>query len=916
MIEIYINGEVADWNADTDAQQLALVKELSAEDEMTATAAEYSYELTLPATATNNRILGWRTSPSVANKFDGVWACEVASGGVTVFEGRLMISEIEGTNYICHLYKPARKALLDVLGDLPLKSAAPHPHKISRIEDIRRINGVYCGETEITDPTDPADDHIMFPYMSRNLPWNRPGFTPDIRLQAVGEDTLVNDENAYPAFNCLSVLRDVFAAYGFSVAGGIYRDPLFSHLYMTGDSSAWNTTRPLPCYLELGGSYQNWTSASVVATADENLGMLIGYEPNILGSGAGTTITPYNDSNQMMDGAGYINVPRTGWYRVRMQGGLGLHDTKNAFQRNQARGMYFPSAAVDDDPCDLAHNPIEVKLLRKTDGNRGYRSSIYSAPRKGSETKVNPNGYAAWTLDKGGDAPGHEGDNRWHQYPINGGAMTLAADTDRSIICGARLGGYRGLDAEDRRADDLRGNRRYADANILNMKNPATVARADFELYTSDIESRGIDTWDIRWRMSPWLYGDDTWRDGHDLGAAQAHAFIGAGALHNRQGHLELNAVTAASATTFFTEVPEPRAYNDLLYSNAHTTGAYGGEFLVDCCVYLEKGDRLSLTLCSPYCDTGKKDGDHYVRGCVGAFLRDFRMWMGYVSDEPEYWRPAPDYDFSVNTDSRLSNTNAFLPDMTCADFLSAFCSTFNLAVSATEGGYRIDRLAGDRLDGAVIDLDAIAHPASAKFERIDLPSRRVFRFAKNDAEASALALEPRWGEAVYTNPAALSGDEAVLDSKFSYCAWHNITFEGLGERRVPLICDGRWTKDGYDYDTALKDGDWTADKAPRFMFIPPTAEMVHWTWLPLLLPEDTAAGLRVDYGDLAPELFDVDYRRGHLVKVDCRLPQASYAEACPATLARFDGALYRIVKIDGFDPSGENPCEVTLRTL
>lgn len=904
MVEIYIDGRIADWDSETGG--INLVKEFITEDSLSETQAEWSYELLLPATETNAGIFGYKHEIDVPNKFQAVHTCVVADGGVTLFDGNLYLAEISKEYYSCNLYKKGKKPLSDVLGDVKMRDIIPHYMTVGTLDDIRKINDDYTNDSPGADP------HAVFPYVLYNLPINPKG--DDRKWTQVVEGSMITDENSYPAFDIRSVVKDVFATFGYKVGGNFFTDPRFRHLYQTVKNGEWNEKRITPNYLSFRVNYDNALSDSVVVRTGK-YNMKNGYD-DILQAGLGAVITRTNDTNNMMTFArnqqgretATVTIPKTGWYRLSYSGNITMSDGKNRYWTNQARDMKFPSVESDKDCVSLDYNPIEFTITKED--NMEYVSTPFFEEYRPYEQYVLGNSHSALVNSRG-----ELSDSRKHRFPTNGGTMELASD---SVVGGVRFGCYKGVDTTESQSDRIPAeNRNHYEANALNLPDPDKQVEGD--TYHIEPENASNDSQnDVRFIFS--MLGGGSWRE-TTYGRRTALAIYNRANIHSRIGETFFDAYTRTW------EKADDSLYDNLPAPTVESSGRLGGDFSVDDVVYLKKGDQLRLNLNMPFQNYGVANTigsnfhDQFNQGIVRTTM-ELSMEIGFVSDNDQYWTPSASEDFSVDGSGRPTNMNQFLGDDTCRDWMANLATTFNLKVtSAGDGAYDVDVPSPGGMSTNVVSIDDYCNPRDAVFKRVDAPSAYRFRFTVDKGEVG-------WdetgkdGSLDVENHSNTAGDENVVESKYSFDWFLPLDFEGAdGTERlsVPVVAPAeRWTKNSYTRDSALKDGDWR-EGTPRLLYIPPAGDggFISYAHLPLLKSYPRGEGMSLGYDDdMVGNLFTLALDSAYEVKVELPMPQSLYSAIGRNSLIRFNDNLYRPRKIDAYDVTGGEPCELTMASV
>ena len=121
-LELYINQQLCDTENSEDfsvylKRQLLNPAELSMKD------AQRSYDITLPATAVNNEILGYINTEEVKGKFLQLYDAQLIMNGIKIFDGKFKISEIAKTYYKGNLGVPAQKTVKDIFDEKMMNEA-------------------------------------------------------------------------------------------------------------------------------------------------------------------------------------------------------------------------------------------------------------------------------------------------------------------------------------------------------------------------------------------------------------------------------------------------------------------------------------------------------------------------------------------------------------------------------------------------------------------------------------------------------------------------------------------------------------------------------------------------------------------------------------------------------------------------
>ena len=193
---------MVDVNEDTE---IKLKKEFQDPEELIVKEITYSYEMELPTTLRNKRVIGFIDAVDVRQKFNRLYDAELYANDQLILRGKFIVNEIDKDNYKGNLYIPQKKELKDVLGDRTLRELIPHYKYINNWDDITRINN-YVGNIQgwgaDYPPVNQRDKHICFPYCLYSWPYNTVEANKGKYEQSTKyEETTFNLNNVLPAFN-------------------------------------------------------------------------------------------------------------------------------------------------------------------------------------------------------------------------------------------------------------------------------------------------------------------------------------------------------------------------------------------------------------------------------------------------------------------------------------------------------------------------------------------------------------------------------------------------------------------------------------------------------------------------------------------------------------------------------------------
>ena len=96
MIEIYINKEQLELSEEPNIRMNNLVYDPTS---LTYAQAEYSFEITVPSTPTNDRIFNYANNLSKLNKFNIRYDAQLIAEGTKIFDGQAVLRSYKNKEY-------------------------------------------------------------------------------------------------------------------------------------------------------------------------------------------------------------------------------------------------------------------------------------------------------------------------------------------------------------------------------------------------------------------------------------------------------------------------------------------------------------------------------------------------------------------------------------------------------------------------------------------------------------------------------------------------------------------------------------------------------------------------------------------------------------------------------------------------
>lgn len=841
-VSLYIDSKNVDLSEDVG---IRLNKEFEDPESLIITDVNYSYEVELPVTTNNRSIFGFSDVVSVTDKFNRVYDAQLYADDVLLLDGKFIINEIDVETYKGNLYVPAKKELSDVLGDRTLKQLIPHYKNVNSLEDIDKINcyvGGITGSDVVLPPADQRDNHVCFPYVLYGFPYNKPNITTDRYYQATNfEDTTFNLNNVFPAFNVLSVLKDMFATEGYTLTGNVFENEKLNSLYQTYYESAdlWKTDRMTPYQLSFSCDYtlckyiQEISAFNLSETAEEfeEEGFKFWVDNPVWSDN--TTFTGIDNKYEMMkrvETEGYssakrvIVIPVSGWYQIHSTGSITLPDYNRLeeFPNMKITGW---KSRYDDSSFNQSAWEFQIKkgVPKENVNFYGYNFCIPGVPADYTNTEVNPSvlwfgmnilstlhGYIIPTAVRVMDS---ENQRRFGKNGKTSLVKNYSGFDVSDFIMGAKWGNQKLI------YSDYLKTRRYPKTALMDLydvsKSPAIYNKPDrFKEDYPDI------TADYLYLYSEFSDTDTTY------GYQTAQALVNEDGMANFDGYNTLKTRQSSGNTIYSWDTSNygartyPGQNNNTVISSTNTTGTWN----ISNCVWLEEGDTVYTEILGAYNNQHEKNSTS-DRQCGNTNARlSFDFSINLVNTSKE-WKPTNDDPIrGINdpTTSKETDMNVFLPNIKCNDYLNNFLKTFNCRLSRVDDTtYSLDFMGKEDIFINTVSIDKYCHNKDASFKRINLPSSINYRFKVDMNEEgyvhgndSTYQTQHQWlfnqpkhtGEILIENFNNTSGSEQKNESLWSYTWLKTIKLPDNTLIPAPIICDAKLWGDSYTYESIQRE--------------------------------------------------------------------------------------------------------------
>lgn len=909
MIELYINNRLCDVSRDF---RVRLNRQLLKPGELNTKDAQYSFSITMPPTPNNHAIFNHSNIEETKDKFNHEYRAELIINSVRVFKGLFRMSEIKSTDYKGNLYIPAAKSIKDIFGELKLNEN--HAYRI----DFRDFAGSVSRYNTLA-ATSPQ--MAIFPYtlygVLPKVPVSREGFDdapPDIWDDRVR----MGMQDLAPSINPLLMLKHIFESRGYNLTGTAFEDKRLTELYMSY-KNAPDYTQPWNYgyhgRIRLKGEWSNVSNRrlgvdqlerGVYETSQDDGAELYAcdlFDCNNTAitekddPGGNVLYSEVTDSNNRTWARTQIKIPATGYYKIRLTVNTRLERADAAW--DDVTGIRFAGALGSRSGYDYMRSAVKLLRDRKT-GDFGISSSRMDGTLYKDNLPQNNVGDMIKYM------PAYRG-------PESGSVVFVDLVQNENHVAGFQCGKR---DSDDVIPDPTPNT----SGGYMLDDNTAKVTAA--KPAVSWDRSR---TGDTRNRLAINSPGYNKCALPGDSAEGSGDTFVWK--RTNRYACDILNAPDSYIKRGYFDGVAADEKYNS--------------EGELNCVVWLEAGELLTLADVS---DIGEMRYNLFrYRGWVSKTV-SFELNITPFRTEAEWFKidesgtqipnAVMNWNDTVNFDTDSIDLVKFLPaDMKTDDFIDNFCKAFNLQITqADENTFSLNvKQTRAAVSNLFINLDNLASVRNRSNTPLGLPSLYKLGFTVDrEEEGYVESIDPQ------TNTGDDGGGEyrtgvtggAVIEQKssFSYNWFKDITYTVGGSNIVfPLAVISKhevWTGE-LSYPDAMQ---------KRY----PNQALRFWYYDGLL--NDTGATFKFNHRNLKiakvsgelPGLSILNYKNkkltildnyftllingsSHYTEVEGYLTPVQYEALNGAIMAMFNGDLYYVAELMGYDPMGRNKTKIKL---
>lgn len=916
-VRLYIGGVMLDTPTDFS---IRLNKVLASVKKIDSGSAEYSFSFGLPSTATNNKVFGFANALPTRGKFMRRYPAIVDSDEQTVFDGTLTLTQYDAAEqmYTANLVSIKVNTVEDIFGGMTL-------HDLDwRIP--------YTGAPTINS-MNASDGKVWFPLVAYGVFEKNPVYSDEVADDYT--DRLILDETArfyhetfYPSMNLVELVRRLFLHKGYTLTGDIFDDAVLTRIYTSvslSQSQALDYNYGLPKIgsVDLSVSFSNRTSNNkLVDCLTQKLHFAyhrILPSPHSNGNGTDVMQYEYIDVYNMLSDGGTVTenidsyiydcgehcivIPADGCYRFELDVTASLDTSWNSGKLNVSRKCWtVDNTGVEDVEYNPDQDldficPIEIHLSKNVLNDKGTIELIKGANNRDWRTSsVNH----LHTIDKDYETC----------YPHE---MPWMATNPTNVESPYNAGGW------------SYGSKRSGNTYPMGYI-PASGSVFAFDQWVSENFICGFSTYLGQWVAV--VKNGKSWYSGK---ADTTNSLYKSDGYNFREDDY--------SATHY---KPTSRNANDYPDAQNSTVSISGNTLTgkVVCAVWLKKNDILTLNCIHRHWDSQSNLTDYRARYVTNVTAR-LKMNAFTPRDYSYVLSEGLGYNTPTQFDTELQLGNFLSNERSAADFINDFIRSFNLKYSQTGDTVNISRGKVDvSANGkSVVDIDGKASWKMASWSKADYPREYGVKFA-DDTESWGywLTVPPEhrndynwkdYGDPGYdivqVDPDATSSNTVSLQTAVTRYDTFTLDRENQNVPLVmPVIGDYEVLAPGANYGNAMEND--CLDKRMRYWFrdkdvkghvkLVKENETVN-IYTPVGEYNNTTLDYKDTEGSLLHRYFNttMDVRKD-IVTVGVKLDAREFYLLSVGANVKFDNSLYRVIEIQGYDPSGRNETTLQLMAL
>lgn len=867
-IELYINKELCDIGK-LDSFSVYLKRQLLNPAELNTKDAQRSYDITLPASAVNNRIFGHINVEETKGKFARLYDALLLVNGIAIFEGKFKLNEITKHTYKGNLGIPAQKTVKDIFGDKMMNQAGEWRIDFKDIKDM----SVYNKD---------ENPECFFPLVLYGL------LPKDVKADGRYSDKDEIDDtlalaygNIPPSINSIQALKQIFASEGYTLDGSACNDERINKLYMSYKNPEsypmpWNygtlakmELKGTWSNLELGGrDYPNGRAETVYTDNSKFRNVNILQSANLIInelSDSGVNIGTVKKEYQGREVSNYfITIPHSGLYKIQLDADIKIEHMRKGLITDS--GTTIVSYDYSNPNSNFLTNRFEIEVLRrKANGEDidlrkvGFDNSFYNSE----------------------NLPQEDNDDSFPKYfPAPGGVNFVDLSHNPYLLCGLSFGKH---------------TDRFP--NPIDKEN----------LYCNPVAIRGGKSWRT----------EDEFKNDYIYAATNCPVYY---KMTSRDVFEETSVYTVnLKNTPFENQTSINDSYNQ-------------GNGKICQIAWLEKDDQITLVMSSDLASYGRWVYQNISFGLSVQAFRDDKDWITVDESGTGTADMDWGDDASFLTD-KLDLTKFLPSDIKVDEWINNFCKTFNLQLVQTgERTFELNTKETKVIKSTKeIDLDTKTEiNVDRRNGSLGIPSAYELGFTidKNERGYRESLRNPKdilsgeTGGGLFQT-GSIETSKITQTSSFSYNWLKKITdTRSNKELMLPIISDNEvWMGSSSDYREMM--GKSYFSKAQRFWYKDKETFKVKLNRL-----IDIEAGLvKNSIEGVKPMVLNYKNERYSILDnyftlftssdnsyttVTCFLSPDEYS-SLPYSWIKLNGDLYYVAEIDGYDPLGRKKASLKL---
>lgn len=860
-IELYIDQQLCDID-NAENFSVYLKRQLLNPAELSTKDAQRSYDITLPASATNNKIFGYINTEEVSGKFTNIYDAVMYIGSVKVFDGKFKLTKITADSYTGNLGIPAKKTAKDIFGEKMMNQGGEWNIDFWSSSDMTKYNtGTY--NKQKYGQISPC----FFPFVLYGLIYKYPVNGIYSNKDVLDSSTLFSIHDFPPSVNCIQMLQKLFENHKYSLGGSALSDERINKLYVSYKNPddypmAWSSGQ-----MQLQGSWVNFifdtnkklsetryslikpdTYVYAIDLFDSDFSKI-----NIIENGG--SMASQNAENNTLN----ITIPNSGLYKITFSCKLSLNTTRGGFIHDYNNTPFVYPMSNDGTDNTLSTKRYEIKLMRNIKSLNDLRQdNVFFRDNKDQ---------------------GIEDTKTTAIFPDAHGVNFIDPKQSKDILCGFSWGI---TTTSPQYINPLCEGLQYNLMALTGGKSWDENEYPDYMGYSAS-ESTGYKKWD-----------GSKWADTDEFRIPIINI------PNENKNRIDWNDTST--------------------YSNG----------TISQIVWLNEGDSLNLIEMSDagYYENRKGWIRHDVNFdlTITPFRKD-KSWLriqpnGSCADGVELdWTES-------NITAGLINLIDFLPsEVTINDWIDNFCKAFNLSLVQTgDTKFELNTKSIRSIDNMsdIINIDNRVSIKQKVNTPLGLPSSYELGFkVETDEEGYVKSMKEVDGKLVAQDGRGVfvtksySDNKLTQESDFSY-NWYKELYTPSDVISVPVISDKEvWENGSEDYEEMI-DKRYT-DLAQRFWYCPGNVYEVN-IGDRALNKTIKAALVSNEYNGLNKQILDYEDKPysimknyfllladadNHYTTVECYLTPGEYSNI-DNSLIQFNGDLYYVAEVDGYDPLGQ----------